>query len=43
MTFRFRQLFAVLTLMLASTASWAASDCCDDGGCCEEVAMPCCE
>ncbi len=42
MTFKFKKLFAVMAFLLASSATFAATDCCDDD-CCEEVAMPCCE
>ncbi|WP_243728951.1 signal peptidase II [Pseudomonas aeruginosa] len=32
-----------LALMLAPTAAFAATPCCDGGDCCNDVAMPCCE
>lgn len=32
-----------LALMLAPTAAFAATLCCDGGDCCNDVAMPCCE
>jgi hypothetical protein len=38
-----KKLLAIVALMLASGAAFAAAPCCDDADCCGEVKMPCCD